>query len=211
MSRVEARIRDLLVNLDQPAHPSRSSDSSSSPSTIKARAEPDNMTVTTRAGIHSPSEHREWQRDLERFKVRSLSLFRPLLLPHPCGADSSFLQNDATIPYAPTASSVASPNTVLRERERASRKLQNLSPLSPNTFEPFESAGSFFGAHGGGTAAARSRDPFAGTGVVEPTESGAARQAPQQSHRHLVPAQVRSLSISTSLSCCLRTLALTLA
>ncbi|GAA5838781.1 hypothetical protein JCM9279_003860 [Rhodotorula babjevae] len=165
MSRVEARIRDLLDNLDKPTPTSRSSSSSSNPSTIRPHAEPDSVTVTTRAGIHSPSEHREWQRDLERFK------------------------HAATIPYAPSASSVASPNTVLRERERASRKLQNLSPLSPNTLEPFGSAGSFFGGHGGGATAARSRDPFAGSGVVESTESGAARQAPQQSHRHLVPAQ----------------------
>ncbi|KPV72374.1 uncharacterized protein RHOBADRAFT_55848 [Rhodotorula graminis WP1] len=165
MSRVEARIRDLLANLDKPTPISRSPSSSSSPSTIRARAEPDNYTVTTRAGIHSPSEHREWQRDLERFK------------------------NDAAVPYPPSASSVASPNTVLRERERASRKLQNLSPLSPNTLEPYGSAGSFFGGHGGGIPAARPRDPFAGSGVVESTESGAARQAPQQSHQQLVPSQ----------------------
>ncbi|GAA5889308.1 hypothetical protein JCM8208_007836 [Rhodotorula glutinis] len=165
MSRVEARIRDLLVNLDKPTPVSRSSSSASSPSTVRARAEPDNHTVTTRAGIHSPSEHREWQRDLERFK------------------------DDAAVPYPSTASSVASPNTVLRERERASRKLQNLSPLSPNTLEPFGSAGSFFGGDGGRMAAARPRDPFAGSGVVESTESGAARQAPQHSSTHLVPAQ----------------------
>lgn len=66
MSRVEARIRDLLKDMEKPAHLAPPS----SPSTIRACAQPDNATVTTRAGIHSPSEHFEWQRDLERFKVR---------------------------------------------------------------------------------------------------------------------------------------------
>lgn len=99
----------------------------------------------------------------------------------------------------PTASSVASPNTVLRERERASRKLQNLSPLSPNDLEPFESAGSYFGALGGG-GPTRPRDPFAGSGVVEPTrEFDAPRHALQPAHEHPFT-QVRFSNSSSSFS-----------
>ncbi|BGP41725.1 hypothetical protein JCM10449v2_005716 [Rhodotorula kratochvilovae] len=156
MSRVEARIRDLLNNMDKPAPPVPRS----GPSTIRARAEPDNATLTTRAGIHSPSERLEWQRDLERFKNEA-----------------------AASPRAP-ASSAASPNTVLRERERASRKLQNLSPLSPNQLEPFTSSHSFFGESRAGQA--RTCDPFAGSGVVEPTEQPEPlRRTPLPAHQHM--------------------------
>ncbi|GJN92728.1 hypothetical protein Rhopal_005766-T1 [Rhodotorula paludigena] len=90
------------------------------PVNIKARAMPDNATLTTRAGIHSASEKLDWERDLRRFK------------------------DEARATNRPPASSAASPNTVLRERERASRKLQNLSPLSPDRLEPFTSSGALF-------------------------------------------------------------------
>ncbi|GAA6048359.1 hypothetical protein JCM3770_000966 [Rhodotorula araucariae] len=156
MSRVEARIRDLLNNMEKPAPPAPHS----SPSTIKARADPDNATLTTRAGVHSASERLEWQRDLERFK------------------------NEAAASLDPSASSAASPNTVIRERERASRKLQNLSPLSPNQLEPFTSSHSLF--RGPSEEPRRVRDPFAGTGVVEPAERvEPPRRAPLPDHPHL--------------------------
>ncbi|GAA6002578.1 uncharacterized protein JCM10292_007740 [Rhodotorula paludigena] len=128
------------------------------PVNTKARAMPDNATLTTRAGIHSASEKLDWERDLRRFKDEARATDRP------------------------PASSAASPNTVLRERERASRKLQNLSPLSPDRLEPFTSSGALFDEPFA-PGPSRARDPFAGSGVVEPSAIPAALPKAPPSNR----------------------------
>ncbi|BGP33685.1 hypothetical protein JCM10296v2_005489 [Rhodotorula toruloides] len=118
----------------------------------------DNASLTTRAAIHTtPSEKLEWARTLEQFKNEA----------------------DLTPKLAP--SSVASPTTMRRERDAASRKLEGLPPLEPDP--PRRNPASLLGedifARFGGKA--RSRDPFAGSGVVRPAsfEASTVRKATQ--------------------------------
>ncbi|BGP01662.1 hypothetical protein JCM10021v2_005367 [Rhodotorula toruloides] len=144
-ARVDAHIQELLRNPLERQHPLPPL-----PDQYPETIIHDNASLTTRAAIHTtPSEKLEWARTLEQFKNEA----------------------DLTPKLAP--SSVASPTTMRRERDAASRKLEGLPPLEPDP--PHRNPASLLGedvfARFGGKA--RSRDPFAGSGVVRPASSEA--------------------------------------
>ncbi|GAA5822394.1 hypothetical protein JCM11251_006325 [Rhodosporidiobolus azoricus] len=140
--------------------------------TIKAGRSYDEATFTTRAGIHSASEKLDWERDLAAYRI-----------------EANVAGN------SPQLSSLASPTTVRHARETASRKLEGLSPpVSLNTMKqerqaasrrldglprrrdeklsvpPASSLANAIPPYQGfGRIPQRSKDPFAGSGVVEPT------------------------------------------
>ncbi|GAA5878769.1 hypothetical protein JCM8547_007191 [Rhodosporidiobolus lusitaniae] len=139
--------------------------------TIKAGRASDVATFTTRAGIHSASEKLEWERDLQKYENEANL------------ATSSLANSLSRVP----ASSLASPNTVRHHRDAASRRLEGRSPLptvgsiaddiSPD--QHFRFTAPLHGAGGG------KKDPFAGSGVVEPfrgmgSEKGKEKARPTQ-------------------------------
>ncbi|BGP26094.1 hypothetical protein JCM10295v2_005037 [Rhodotorula toruloides] len=136
-ARVDAHIQELLRNPLEHHHPLPPLPYQDSQTVIH-----DNASLTTRAAIHTtPSEKLEWARTLEHFK------------------------NEADLTPKPAPSSVASPTTMRRERDAASRKLEGLPPLQPEPARRNHASliGEDVFARFGGKA--RSRDPFAGSGV----------------------------------------------
>ncbi|POY74481.1 hypothetical protein BMF94_2480 [Rhodotorula taiwanensis] len=139
--RVEDRLRDLIQSADR--------SSTLSPPLIRAN-EPDSWTVTTRRGGFSRSEQADWAADLRAFQHEAAEI----------GAVHSPLQG---------LSSVPSPTVVRKHREQASRKLEGI----PSSSEPSRvpSASRLFGDEqvlAGPALAPATRDPFAGSGLVEP-------------------------------------------
>ncbi|KAJ8292840.1 hypothetical protein OF846_004103 [Rhodotorula toruloides] len=148
-ARVDAHIQELLRNPLERQHPLPPL-----PDQYPETIIHDNASLTTRAAIHTtPSEKLEWARTLEQFKARP--------------------NNEADLTPKPAPSSVASLTTMRRERDAASRKLEGLPPLEPDP--PRRNPASLLGedvfARFGGKA--RSRDPFASSGVVRPASSEA--------------------------------------